>query len=481
MKSIITTCAVIFLALILPSIGCKKSNSNTETEPAVTTPAQTEAMPAAAPAGPATRATIGASGGALKSADGRIEITIPPAALFADIQVSIQPVSATDLDCVGPVYQLSPEGSSFAQPVTLAWHLSDSDLAGQPLTALIIATRDENGGWRRQPGVEHDPASKIVRVTTSHFSQWGLGWSASLPDLNIVPDQAEVNVKGSITLKAEVTKTKPPVPPASGKGVSDDELLTGPAPTTASSDDDLLTVPFIWKVNGVVGGNDKWGTIRKEADHDAVYTAPAKLPPKNPVTVSSETSGKPAKIIATSLITVTEKKGWIANVSYKYHEEHSSTGLTVAGEPATSWGTADRTFGGAINLYADPRFGGMAVGGAGASNIRVTQSSGMKNNMCNTEDETLISGRVAMEAQGLVGSGAGSLSVTIHGENLEGTQTPSGSCRTSGQKVVRKWNTAEFGTSCNFVGVDYDKGGIFETDVPSDQGHGKCKVTIIPQ
>jgi hypothetical protein len=62
--------------------------------------------------------------------------------------------------------------------------------------------------------------------------------------------------------------------------------------------------PTVWKVNDVQGGNDKWGTIRAEAEDDAVYTAPAKLPPTNPVTVSCETTGKHAKIIATSLITV---------------------------------------------------------------------------------------------------------------------------------------------------------------------------------
>lgn len=497
MKSIIQTYTIVVVVLIVSTLGCKKSGSNAESgvtaQPVATRDvqeAQAVPMPVATPAGPATRATIGAVGGALKSADGRMEISVPPGVFSSDTQVSIQAMNVADLDGVGPVYQLSPEGLHFAQPVTLEWRLSDADLTGGALENVIIATRDANGGWKRQPGVDRDPASKTVRVTSTHFSQWKATWLQYLPDLNIVPVQTDVRVNASVTLKAtrgtissEPDDLTPPPPKSTEKGQSDADLLTPPAPSTSKgvSEDDPLTPPgYVWRVNGVQGGDKNSGFVHAGGSPDTViYTAPAKVPSKNPVTVSCEETGKHAKIIATSMVNVTEKRGWHILVHYFYHEEHSQSGLTVAGEPGKAWGKVDRLADAEFNIYSDPRWAGGAAGGMGTGSLQIEQRGGTDNATCHAATYTTIRGDVKMEGGGNVGAGTGTLSVDIHGDDLE-SNTDAKGC--GSLHNTQHFGGASFATSCKFTKLDYDKGGGFSGTPPvADNGNSKCNVTITPQ
>lgn len=486
MKPTVATYAVLFLAFVVLNAGCRKSNPNPEqsAKNEVESPAS---APAPNPAGPTTRATIGVAGGTLKSSDGRIEISLPPGALPGETQVEIQPVTAQDLESVGPVYQLSPEGTRFAQPVMLAWHLQDSDLAGRPISALTIASQDENGGWKRQPGVQRDPSTKVIQISTSHFSRWSAAWLSSLPDLTVTPAQAAVHVTKSVALQAVVTyddlnASLAATPDASGlNGESDPDLLYTPTPKSGDHDGDLLTPPTptcVWKVNGVVGGSDASGRIQGAGNH-ATYLAPAKIPQRNPVAISCETQGR-AKIIAISNLTVTDQQGWDVSLRYFYNDEHSDTGRTVAGTTGTNWAKETRLLDSAFTMSPDDRFGGGAAGGIGTGTLRLEQRSGTKVG-CEVGDATTLSGPAKVEAQGFVGSGAGTLSVSLRAENMEANSEHSGNCPNNNTPPKQHWNTGSFGTSCNFVGIDYEKGGTYSADIPSDQGHGQCKLTIKPQ
>ena len=200
----------------------------------------------------------------------------PPSAVYADTDVSIQPVNTDDLDGIGPTYQLSPEGTQFNTPVTLTWQLSDADLAGRPITQATIATRDQDGAWKAQRGVQYDAAAKVVRVSTSHFSSWRATWADYLPNIAITPTQDDVSLNKSLELhvakqdtlagKSVPSGTQPGDSKASG-GQSDDDLLTPPTKlSNADSDKDLLQMPqqCDWKVNGIAHGNATYGIYLPE-------------------------------------------------------------------------------------------------------------------------------------------------------------------------------------------------------------------------
>ncbi len=498
MKIIFRTMTLAFL-LTLIGTGCDKKPSSNEAAPSrkssepvaasdmssipVSDPDSAPApVPAATPAGPAARATIGYRGGALKSADGRIQISLPPSAVYADTEVSIQPVMTDDLDGIGPTYQLLPEGTQFNTPVTLTWQLSDAELAGRAITEATIATRDQDGAWKAQRGVQYDTAAKVVRVATSHFSPWKMTWADYLPNIAITPTQDDVSLNKSLQLHVAMQDT-----PA-GKSVPSGNQ-PGAGNASGGVDEDLLTAPQLceWKVNGIARGNatygyiypnqDKYGKI-SPAENKGLYTAPAKIPQRNPVAVSCEMKTGHSKIMAVSTITITDKKGWEVQVEYVYAEHHSTTGPTVAGEIATNAGSAQRYGDVHFHVYSDSRYASGAVGGMGKGTVTIVEKGTYTNKLCHTGDATHISGPVEAEGNGSA-SKAGQLSVIIHADNLHGHQDHDGTCGKGGPPK-EDWDTASFGTTCSFTGVDYDKGGTFEADVPSDRGKGKCTLTLSP-
>lgn len=513
MKTIHRTLAVAVLSLPLVIASCNnKSNSNESpratktsrvaTVPDLSPPASDPApAPAAAPspAGPAAHANIGYQGGSLKSADGRIQISLPPSAVYADTDVSIQPVNTDDLDGIGPTYQLSPEGTQFNTPVTLTWQLSDADLAGRPITQATIATRDQDGAWKAQRGVQYDSAAKVVRVSTSHFSSWRATWADYLPNISITPTQDDVSLNKSLELhvakqdtlagKSVPSATQPGDSKASG-GQSDDDLLTPPTKlSNADSDKDLLQMPqqCDWKVNGIAHGNatygyiypnqDKYGKVSPD-ENKAMYTAPAKIPQRNPVAVSCEMKTGHSKIMAVSTITITDKQGWAVEAQYTYTDEHSETGKTVAGMMATSWGNTTRVANAYFHVYSDSRYAAGAVGGMGKGDLTAVENGGMHNSLCHTGDKATVGGPLDAEGNG-VASKTGQLTVVMHGDNLKGHSHHEGTCGKN-PTPDGDWNTASFGVACNFTGVDYEKGGTFPADVPADRGHGKCSLTLNP-
>jgi hypothetical protein len=76
------------------------------------------------PQGTATVQTIDAAGGSLTSADGRVTLDMPAGALSTATTVSIQPITNTTPNGLALNYRLEPEGTTFAVPVSLTFHLS---------------------------------------------------------------------------------------------------------------------------------------------------------------------------------------------------------------------------------------------------------------------------------------------------------------------------------------------------------------------
>ena len=490
-----TALGVILGFLFLAISGCGQKNPATSVEAkAPAAPATPASAPLGAPVGSAATATIGLGGGELRSTDGRVSIEVPPGAVFGDTPFAVQPYDNTEPGGIGPIYVLSPEGQTFAQPVTLAWHLSDADLAGHPIDAVSIASRDADGNWMPQPGVERDPAAKIVRVTTVHLSSW----DAYLPDLKITPDHAEVRVKKSIALKVSREESKeddlaaprPATPPQGSSGVSDAELLAPPRPaapaqaSSGASDADLLAAPrpktdCVWKLNGNSGaGDDVSGRIQVDNKVTVTYTAPAKVPPKNPVTVSCEevmtVKGRKAKMIAVAYITVTDQAGWKGVINYEF----SNTTQTSDGR-VTNIQEETRHVNGSFDLEVIPHGFG-TLGGKGTATLAQTMKSTMTNPICGNKGVRSLSGALEVDADGSAGSGAGALSLILHGENLAGTTQMQENCSKKGSNSTDSWGNGGFSLSCHFVGVDFDKGGIYTSPVDIDRGKGTCKVQIEP-
>lgn len=490
MKSIFVWCVSVLTILILAVSACNRKK--TEAEPVAASKSAPVLVQRRTPAGAATSATVGAAGGALKSSDGRLAISIPAGALMADTAVSIQPITDVEGIAVGPVYELSPEGTNFAQPVTLSWQFNDAELAGHPITDLVIATRDSEGGWNRQRGIQRDAAAKTVQVAAPHFSVWTAAWVDNLPSLYISPGESTVVVSGSVNLTAAVEKdldllatphkngqqtapapTPPPAPtPSAEPGASG----------TGSSDDDLLTAPSAcvkWSVNRNVGGDKDHGTISANGNN-AIFVAPAKVPTPNQVTVSCETSRGRAKVVAVAYVTIKDKAtGWHGNIEYTYSDSHQTSTPNGAGGTVTNFDTQSRTVKGQFDLTAD-NMGWGTVSGAGNGNGKVVETYGMRNPICAMDGGSTISGDLKVEAGGHAGSGAGDLTVTAHGDALSMEQHKSDNCSKQ-SKPYHNESTAPWGVTCQLVGVDFSKGGTYEAPVPTDNGHGSCKLTISPQ
>jgi hypothetical protein len=243
------------------------------------------------PAGPAVTRVIGAAGGSLNSGDGALLLTIPAGALAGDTVISIQPVTNFAKNGIGSAYRLTPEGTTFAQPVRLAFAYDDASVAGSAPEALEIATQDATGRWRMAASVTRDFAAKTVTASASHFSDW-----SSVQGLQLRPAKATVNVGGvqDLVLSSCTQVTA---------AVGDDDLQF----PLYDCENDLLEAPDFssnWAVNGAPGGTTGLGLV-VQIGGGGRYSAPATVPKPNIVAVSAEVNDtRYGKLIVSSNITI---------------------------------------------------------------------------------------------------------------------------------------------------------------------------------
>lgn len=327
--------AVLVISILYAQTGCKKKQAESASPgfnlAAASNATRTNVEPGAPVLTP-TSAKIGPQGGTVRSSDGKLSLNIPAGDLATETEVRIQPTDDPSGESFGPIYELSPGGVTFAQPVTLAWHLSDADLATTNLDNLVVRTSEGNEEWVRQRGVQRDEATHTITVSTNHFSRWDLAAT-----LRLTPIYTSVYVDDVMNyLEAEArlppTATKSPSSPkqaAGNQAESDDDLLAVPG---KSDDDGLLATPdpqekytknlfrnAVWRVNGVVNGDPKvgqligdkieidWGSGADEAkvaSQHNTYKAPVNVPSTNPVTISVEVTVGRKKMIAAALIHV---------------------------------------------------------------------------------------------------------------------------------------------------------------------------------
>jgi len=242
--------------------------------------------PVGTPIGAPVTQTIGSAGGTVASTDGVLSVDIPAGALASDVTVSIQAVTAQAPGASGTGYRLSPEGTTFAQPVTLRFSYDDQDLEGTAPEFLWIASQQSDGSWLLASGVTLDDGARTLSVATTHFSDWTRlrGFQIRPPSASLKPTESVgLQVKDCVTIVETSTNT------ASSYAIDCEDAPTEPV---SSNDDELPSLPTFavdqtsWSVNGTKGGSGTYGFVAGNGPN-AEYVAPTNTPSsQNPVAVS---------------------------------------------------------------------------------------------------------------------------------------------------------------------------------------------------
>ncbi len=242
------------------------------------------------PNGTPVSTSIGAAGGALTSADGKLTLTVPANAVSSAVTFTIQPITSEAPGAVGGAYRLLPDGQTFAVPVKLAFAYDDQDLDGANPDALGVAFQDTKRFWRSMTTVQLDQVNRKLTVSTSHFTDW----TSHLRGLQLQPGRATVAVGKSVSLLLVNCRS----------GVDEGSDLASLA---------IVCVPTFfnasasgWAVNGAPGGVAGLGLVAQTSGISATYTAPATKPSPNRVAVSAQTSGALGRATVVSNITIIE-------------------------------------------------------------------------------------------------------------------------------------------------------------------------------
>jgi hypothetical protein len=225
-----------------------------------------EVRPAGTSLGAPVTKDIGAAGGNISSADGKLKVTVPAGAIAANTQFSVEPISNTLPGSPGIAYRLRPEGVKFAKPLTLEFTYNTSDLDSTSEEALFMAYQAKDGIWRMLPKTQLDRTAQKLTIQTDHFSDWApfaMFWLTAIKNA--------LKPKESTLLSVHVTED------FLISSLNQDEVEIAREKVLQSADNVKN-----WKVNS-------GGTVTPDAKPFlANYTAPAKVPNPNPVTVSVE-------------------------------------------------------------------------------------------------------------------------------------------------------------------------------------------------
>lgn len=282
---------LVLVSLLTLLTGCGGGGGDSSLRPDDSQPI-VQAADSGTPTDTAVSAVIDAMGGELKSSDGRITMTVPAGAVANATTFTIQPITNTAQGGAGAAYRLGPEGTTFGVPVQLTFHYGPSDISGTAPELLGVAYQDSDGYWHALKQATVDAHSGTVTVTTTHLSDWSLLWHYTL-----LPHAPTVLLNGHVGLVLHYC------------ALVEEGALTSLVAQCAPDTSDRLTN---WTVNGVQGGSSQSGTVTVQGAGSAMYSAPALLPPTNPVSVSAELEflvaplvpNLPGKVLLTSNVTV---------------------------------------------------------------------------------------------------------------------------------------------------------------------------------
>jgi hypothetical protein len=257
------------------------------------------------PVGEVASKTIGAAGGSLSSADGKISLTIPAGALSEDKTITIQEIT-DELKGGLKAYRFTPDGLQFATPARLEFHYDETTFEGSAPEATGIAFQTSQRMWTDAGNVTVDAATRTLRVDIPHFSDW-----AFYEQWYITPTQAEVKVGGTLQLTVYRRAPKETCSPKNSEPLPDCLI---PMP-------DTLYKVTQWDVNGVPGGGVH-GILTGSEQYNArvTYNAPKNIPSPNPVTVKAtidlSKQGKGLLYLLASIKVLPAESTWQGTITY---------------------------------------------------------------------------------------------------------------------------------------------------------------------
>ena len=249
------------------------------------------------PSGTATTQQIDGQGGSVTSADGRLTLDIPAGALASATQISVQPITNTSPNGIGLAYRLEPEGTTFAAPVTLTFHLSTTEALG--IASTFVVTQKSDGLWYSLRNQQRDATAQTVSMSASHFSDWALAETVDL-----LPHKTRLKTTSATLFTAKILMVNEESDLLANPFGGDDISL--PMPATLGKQ---INGTKIWSVNGIVGGNTTIGQVRDPGS----FTAPNNVPTPATVTVSLTVQLGTTKIIAPAEAEIYQGEIWTGN------------------------------------------------------------------------------------------------------------------------------------------------------------------------
>ncbi|MBS2030386.1 MAG: hypothetical protein JST54_20960 [Deltaproteobacteria bacterium] len=256
---------------------------------------------------PAVSKSIDASGGTLVSGDRQLTLTIPPGALSTPTTITISAIQNMAPGGTGYAYRMGPNGTTFAQPVTLTLAPTFGQLDGATASYdnVKLAFQDSQGRWQIVPGLTADTGAKTLTATTTHFTDY-----AYLLDLSIVASQTAMLTNGSVSLSVSQV---PLVDDGSGN-----QYVASKVPAT-------ITGTPTWNLNGTPGNGDTGDGSLSPLANTCSYNAPSTLPTHDPETVSvSFTASDGSQVTLLSSL-------YVLAHAYSLHISLSDTSTCAAG------------------------------------------------------------------------------------------------------------------------------------------------------
>jgi len=260
------------VAIVLLFISANVSAQNEVAEDTATTPVITAV---GEPNGKKTETKITKDGGSLKSSDGMAELIFPAGAVSKKTDISIQPITNLLANGNGMAYRFEPSGTQFKKPVQVIFHYDEDETKDSMQLLLGIAMQDETGQWLGLNKTDLDTVAKTISGNITHFSDW-----SNFAAIKLYPSYARVKVNKELDLTIDLVANE------------EEELETlNNDPFLAPLRRRRIPWTSSWRANEILNGNNIVGTITPQSKVKATYKAPAKVPDRNPVTVTADLRG----------------------------------------------------------------------------------------------------------------------------------------------------------------------------------------------
>jgi hypothetical protein len=133
------------------------------------------AIVAALPQGALIATNVGANGGVV-GADG-VTVSIPAGALTSDVLITIELSGVPGPNgTVSQVFEILPTGTQFAEPITIAFNYTDTELGSLPPSdfAVETSTADSGASWTPLSQIIVDVYAHTIAGQTTHLSPYAL-------------------------------------------------------------------------------------------------------------------------------------------------------------------------------------------------------------------------------------------------------------------------------------------------------------------